>query len=204
MSTTSIVLFGALTALVALLGIVVVGTLKRVVPLVEDARNLLADASFRAHVLGLPAGAVIPAFMAERAGGGMYSDADLRGHESVVLFLDSGCSFCETLFRDLASGSTPDFGRRLVIVTSLDGDAQRLAQIESEAIIVLLQRSRAIARLFETARTPHAFVIDANLRVLGSGAPTDWDEMKQIIGAVGSGTRSEGGALEQHTLTAAV
>lgn len=204
MSTLWVALFVVLAASVVFVGFVVIGLLRRVVPLIEDARTVLDDASFRAHVLGVPAGAVVPAFMAARASGGMFTDAELRGSGSVILFLDSGCAFCGPLFQDLETGFAPSLGRRLVVVTSSEDDARRLAARDSEGVTILVQRSRAIARLFETARTPHAFVLDPNLKVLSSGSPSGWRDLQEIVAAAGTELNPEGGDLIRRDVAAAL
>jgi hypothetical protein len=57
---------------------------------------------------------------------------------------------------------------------------------------VLVQEDRSLAHLFESAATPHAFVVDHDARVLASGTPNDWDRLRELV------TRAErGGGLTE-------
>lgn len=176
--------FVALWILVILLALVLLGMLRRVAPLLERAEATLRDAA-RATLRGLRPGEAVPAFVAEELGGGTFTDSDLRGSTTIVLFLNTGCSSCELLAADIEAARVPDLGVPLVVIADEADEAARFA--EGGQARVLLQQNGSVARVFESDRTPHAFVIDETGRVVVSGSPNNWDVMVSLLEGVERG-----------------
>lgn len=170
-----------LTCAVVLIGALVIGILRRVTPIIEQTVKTLEDASFRAHVLGLPAGAVVPAFM-----------ADTRSRRVLQRLRTSRRTLChcvprfEVLVLHLAlrqprngQGSGlrhPSRCRHKRRRRWTPPDSSRWKPRGRPR-----PASRAVARIFETARTPHAFVLDSDLRVVTTGSPVTWDDVSELV-----------------------
>lgn len=196
MSGAWIAAFLALAGLTVLIGLLVLGTLRRVAPLLERTEARLAELAPDMTPRGLALGESVPPFEAHRHDGGTFSDADLHGRESLVLFLGVACRACERLIDDLERGRVPELGAALVVVTESAEQARRLATEEGVAVVV--QRERELSRAFESNVTPHAFVVDAAGAIRGRGTPNDWERLQQL-----AADAKRGGAAD-YSLTAAV
>jgi peroxiredoxin len=179
-----VVAFVALWMVVILLGLVQLGILRRVAPLVERAETTLREAA-RATLRGLRPGEAVPDFTAGAFGGGTFTESDLRGSTTIVLFLNTGCQSCEVIAADIEAGRVPDLGVPLVVVADEPDEAARFA--DGGQVQVVLQENGSLARVFESDRTPHAFVIDETGRVLVSGSPNNWDVMVSLLEGVERG-----------------
>lgn len=184
MTTPWIVAFVALAALVILVGLLLLGLLRRITPLLEESQELIGSASRRLTIGGLPPGATVPAFAAEEVGGGVFTQDDLRGEPSVVLFLDDGCAACEGLVADLRSGYAPVLGARLVVITS---SRETAAQMNASARIRVIVDEGSVAQAFESVVSPQAFVVDEHGLVRTSGTPNAWDELRQLVDSTKGG-----------------
>lgn len=179
--------FVGLCGLVVILGVIVLGTLRRLLPVLERAETSLASVSTRISPGGLPSGSTVPAFSAEEIGGSLFSEADLEGSKSIVLFLSSSCVACARLVDDLERGRVPDLGARLVVVS----DRVQASRFEHlTGVSVLAQEGRSLASVFETDATPHAFVVDETRRILASGTPNDWDRLRLLLAEAEKGGAS--------------
>lgn len=197
MSGFWVVAFVALWALVLLLGFLVLGTLRLLTPLIERAEINVAAAAIDVSSGGLQPGEVVPAFSARQVDGKVFTEADLHGSASIVLFLSAACQSCERFIRDLRKGRVPELGARLVVVTDEQDQAREVSR--STEAVVLIQENRSIGRIFESRATPHAFVLDASRRVLASGTPNDWSRLRHLV------VRSEkGGGTDPDLAAAAV
>lgn len=195
MSGFWVVAFVTLWALVLLLAFLVLGTLRRLTPIIERAETNLAAAVIGASPGGLEPGTVVPPFSVQQVDGRAFTEADLNGSRSIVLFLSRNCQSCERFIRDLKKERVPELGARLVAVTDEPEQARELAV--SAEVSVVVQENRSLARIFETNATPHAFVLDEARRVLTSGTPNDWGGLRQLL------ARSEGGGGSTSNVAAA-
>jgi hypothetical protein len=186
--------FVALWILVLILGLLVLGTLRRLMPLMERFEAGLSVGATSPSPRGLSPGTVVPPFRAQEIGGAVLTDADLRGSTSIVLFLGSSCRACERFIRDLARGRVPALEARLVPVADETDMARELAR--SEDTTVLVDEHRALARVFESEATPHAFVVGEDGGVLASGTPNDWNRVRDLLARAqkGGGRTSENAA----------
>lgn len=189
MTDAWIVAFVALWVLVLVIGLLVLGTLRRIVPTLERLESYIPPISADALPRGLSAGAAVPEFEAERAGGGRFAISDLRGSPAFVLFLSEECRPCARFVRDLAKNRVPDLAAKLVVVVESDSLAEQVAR--AEGAVVLVQRERELADAFDSNVTPHAFVLDADAVVLASGTPNDWTRLRHLADAAAKGGESE-------------
>lgn len=196
MSTPWVAAFLALWAIVILLAFIVLGTLRRLVPLLERAEASLATANDTARRSGLSPGTPVPAFSARELGGATFTDADLRGSTTIVFFLGSACAACGRFVDDFRAARVPNLGARLVVVADVLEEAENF---DAAGVTVLLQRNRSLARVFESDRVPHAFVINEDGHVLANGWPNDWERLEALVREA-----EEGGGRESDFSSAVV
>lgn len=179
MTAPWIAAFIALWLFVVLLALLVLGTLRRLAPLIEEAGTALSWAAKSGRGGGIPVGREVPSFTVATLEGDVLSDRDLSRTPSILLFIGHSCRACERLVTDLEAGSTPDLGAQLVVATE---DSQFARSIPPRPdIAVVADGSRTLARVFENDRTPQAFVIGEDGRVIQSGSPNDWDGLRNLI-----------------------
>lgn len=179
MTTPWIIAFVALWALVMVLGVLVLGTLRRLAPVLERADLSRSDAAELVSPGGLPIGATVPEFSVFRADRAPFTEKSLEGSKTIVLFLSSSCQPCERLVADLRDGDVPDLGVALVVVTDDPDHADALDRAAD--VTVLAQDDRSLAHVFESKATPHAFVVDEARRVVATGTPNDWGGLRQLL-----------------------
>lgn len=190
MTTPWIAAFSALAVFALLVGLVVLGVMRQVMPLIDQAESALTQALGRLRLYGLPEGAAAPGFTAETAMGDVFTERDLYGRESVVIFVTSSCAACARLLQDLetAEGRRADI-RLVAIVDQNDLDALRAAQ--AGGATVLVQRRGSMSRLFESDRTPHAYVLDEHAVIRASGTPDTWRAIEELVAATRKGGEEE-------------
>ena len=106
MSAAWIAAFLALWVVVILETVLVLGLMRRVWHLAQEAQLLITGPGFDLAVGGAPAGAAIPAFHVTDAEGRPLSSADLFAMPAVALFVERGCGPCRELARELSSLAT--------------------------------------------------------------------------------------------------
>ena len=190
MTTPWIVAFVALSGLVVLVGLLVLGTLRQLTPLIERSQEIISSAARSMAIGGLAPGAAVPSFTAEEINGATFTEVDLLGEPTIVVFLESGCEACEHLVGDLQHGRVPDLGLRLVVVSSDLDEARRLAR--STEVTALVDHERSVARAFQSAVSPQAFVVDEQAMVLASGTSNEWDELRRLVTTARGGDRKTG------------
>jgi len=180
--------FVAFASLVLLLGLLVLGTLRRITPLLERTEESLQTAA-TASLGGLPVGARVPPFEARDTHGASFTDGDLLGATSLVLFVGPSCRACERLVEDLRAGSVPYLGARLFVVPDSADLAPELDR--TTGITVLVDTERTLARAFEMRVVPQAFVVDVHGVVLAAGRPNSWDEVQSLLATEGGDRDSD-------------
>lgn len=186
MSTPWIVAYAALCVLVLALGVAVLGLLRLVVPQLEQAQSLTERVRTRLRRFGLPAGVVVPAFSAETVEAQLFSDRDLRGRTTALLFLSSTCSACSSLFGDLSRGAVPELDAALVVIVDED-DARELIPASDAGATVLVQHRASLATVFESDRIPHLFVLDEDAAVRVTGSASNWRDVAEFVSAAKKG-----------------
>jgi thiol-disulfide isomerase/thioredoxin len=99
--------------------------------------------------------------------------ADFRGQETLVLFWNPGCGFCQQMLPDLKeweAGATED-APNLVVVSAGTEEANREQGLSST---VVLDQNFATGRAFGASGTPSAVLVDPGGKVASEvavGAP---------------------------------
>jgi peroxiredoxin len=99
--------------------------------------------------------------------------ADFRGEETLVLFWNPGCGFCQQMLPDLKQweSEAPESAPRIVVVSAGSEEANREMGLTSP---VLLDQNFATGRAFGASGTPSAVLVDAEGKVASEvavGAP---------------------------------
>jgi len=185
MSGAWIAAFLALWVVVLLLGLLVLGTLRRIAPLLERAESHLAASSGAAGRLGLEPGVPVPKFQVATVEGATVTDADLRGKTSIVLFIRRGCPACAPLIDQLKGGEAAKLGIQLVVAAEEESLAEELAS--AEAVTAIAQPDRSLANAFQTNATPHAFAVATSGVVAESGFPNSVEQLEVLAALVREG-----------------
>ena len=99
--------------------------------------------------------------------------ADFRGEETLVLFWNPGCGFCQQMLPDLKQweSNVPKGAPRLLVVSAGTEEANKEMGLASP---VLLDQQFATGRAFGASGTPSAVLVDAEGKVASEvavGAP---------------------------------
>ncbi len=99
--------------------------------------------------------------------------ADFRGEQTLVLFWNTGCGFCQQMLPDLKEwvSEAPESAPRLVVVSARSEEANKEMGLASP---VLLDQNFATGRAFGASGTPSAVLVDAEGKVASEvavGAP---------------------------------
>ena len=99
--------------------------------------------------------------------------ADFRGEETLVLFWNPGCGFCQQMLPDLKQweSEAPEGAPRLVVVSAGSEEANREMGLTSP---ILLDQNFATGRAFGATGTPSAVLVDPEGKIASEvavGAP---------------------------------
>lgn len=148
---------------------------------VPSPRAIPAHANGNPHLPSAPAmpqslavGTKVPDFVLPRLEGGTMTSAELRGSDTLVLFWNPKCGFCNRMLPELADWEQgrSDSAPNLLLISTGDEEAHRAMQLESP---ILLDRTRTVGVLFGAMGTPSAVLVDSTGRIasrLAVGAPS--------------------------------
>lgn len=147
-----------LWVVVVVLGVVVLGLLRRVgdVLAAVEARLQQPVASVSN---GLPVGARVPRFEAVTESGETVSSGRL-GVGGVYVLLRSGCGPCDGLVGELAGLADPLAGVRLVLVG--DDTVEQRDRLAGVDAVRVYQREGQVSRAFACTAVPYAFAVDGD------------------------------------------
>lgn len=167
----------ALWVVVVLLGLLVLGLLRRVNDVLIAVEERLA-VSPAGPAEGLPVGARLPEFAVVSEPGEEQSSEDLELGPAVWLLLSAGCPACTRIVEELAGHPDPLHGMRLVVVADDTAEErQRLAGLEATHIY---QRDREVAAAFACSATPYGFAVNAAGEVVASGPAGQLDQLRGL------------------------
>lgn len=166
MTTPWMAAFATLWAVALFTLSIVLGGLRRISPVLERAEQQLAAAS-SASAGGLPPGTRVPVFSARNADGSVFAEGNLRN--AVLVFLSGGCPPCRVLAQDIAREYPPSALQHEIVVVLSGRDELDELQLPS-GVRTIYQTNRSVARAFDTAATPHVFVIEGG-KITARGTP---------------------------------
>ena len=111
--------------------------------------------------------------LADLEGNEVSLQEDFRGEETLMLFWNPGCGFCQQMLPDLKQWETnaPEDAPRLVVVSAGSEEANKEMGLTSP---VVLDQQFAVGRAFGAGGTPSAVLVDAEGKVASEvavGAP---------------------------------
>ena len=114
-------------------------------------------------------GDVAPTFSIKSFEGGTVSPGDLLGRDTILLFWDPACSYCQQISDDILrwEQKPPRNAPRLVFVASGDGGEVE-AESEKFRSLYLHDPEFEVAPMFGTSSTPSAVLIDSDGRIASS------------------------------------
>jgi len=121
----------------------------------------------------LPIGAAAPVFELPNLKGEKVNSSKLDGNNTVLLFWNPGCGFCQKMLPQLKEWEVrqPPHAPRLVLISGGTVDSNRAMGLESS---VLIDGNFAIGGSFGSRGTPSAVLVDGNGKIgstLVVGAP---------------------------------
>jgi hypothetical protein len=185
MSTAWTVLFVLQWAAIVTALVLVLGVLRRLVPTLAAAEDLLTRHGRAGPLEGLHVGEYASGLT--EAADAHFRDL-LASGPRVLLFLKAGCRPCEALAAELAANPhEPALSQLVVVVPNLPESDQ----LNLDGVVeVVRQEDDRVARTLGTTITPHAFVVnEAGLVLVNEIAPT-LEVVRRIATTIG-GNRTE-------------
>lgn len=183
MSGPWIVVVAVLWAVVVLLGVVVLGLLRRVNDVLVAVEVRLQQPVPSASN-GLPVGARVPVFEAVAESGGLVSWDWFGVGAGVYVLVRLGCAGCDVLVGELVGLSDPLGGVRLVVVGEDTAEQRhRLAGVDA---MRMYQRGREVSDAFACTGVPYAFAVDDQGVVVAAGAANRVLQLRGLAAALAS------------------
>jgi thiol-disulfide isomerase/thioredoxin len=148
---------------------------------------LVADVLARESDVELALGVDAPAFELGSLGGDPISLADLRGHDTLLLFWNPACGFCRSMHEQLLAreGWEASDAPRIVVISSGGEESTRADGFRS---LVLLDEDFTAGTAFGATGTPMAVLLDAEGRV-ASGIVAGAEAVLTLAGRPGEPLR---------------
>jgi hypothetical protein len=104
-------------------------------------------------------------------------------HDTVLLFLSSGCASCEVFWTELAKPvALPDDTRLVVVTQGTDADDRAAIRALAPADLDVIMSTQAW-RDYEVPGSPHVVYVEARTgRVRGEGTGQSWAQVANLIG----------------------
>lgn len=187
MSAPWVAAFVALWALVVIVALLLLGTLRRLTPILANVESTLAKLGTTPRLSGLDLGDRVPEFTAITDDGEVLTDDVIAGSPTVMLFIDASCPACDAIIADLEAGQPGTIDARLIVIGEHIGDDRPLS-LGSE-ITVVREGAHALASAFASERTPEAFIIVGG-RVVAKGLAGDLDHLRGLVARAESAART--------------
>lgn len=175
MSGFWIVALLCLWAFAVVLGLLVLGLLRRIAPILERAE---AMASSTAASPGLPPGSALPPFEVVSGDGRKLKSSDLVGSPFVLLFVSSGCAPCKRLGEEMRRANEGSLVVDVVVVA--DQSDAGIDFPEWEYATLAYQSEGQVSRALGSSATPHAFAIGSSGVVVAAGFPNTLNQLKAL------------------------
>jgi len=98
--------------------------------------------------------------------------SDFTGSDTLVLFWNPGCGFCQRMLGDLRAFEENETAPRLLLVSTGDVETNRQAGLRAT---VLIDQGFTTGRAYGANGTPSAILVDADGKIAGPllvGAPS--------------------------------
>lgn len=128
-----------------------------------------------------------PPFMLDGPGGSSFSSSDVLGQETLLLFWNPDCGFCQRMLSDLRrwEADPPRGAPRLVLASSASEDRNRALGLTS----LILPDAQTFGAVFGAHGTPMAVLLDENGR-LASGVAAGGDQVMELANGTARKSRA--------------
>lgn len=130
---------------------------------------------------GLQPGSRVLPFTALKQDGRSFSDRDLIGQRSMVLFMKSECVTCRRLAQQLSRRALDALAIGDTTYVVLRDEYERDALALDGALEIAFQADGVVAWAFRSSATPQAFVVNDNGIVTASGFPNTLEQMQALF-----------------------
>lgn len=182
MSWPWIVAFCGLWLVVLAVALVVLGFLRRVTNVLEQAEAALAGAEHVHH--GVPPGTTLPEFAVRNASGQKVSSRELFAEPAIVVFMAPGCAPCAQLAERLEPAGTTIDGVPLFVIVPDTDDGHAL--LPGSSLIVLYEDGSA-SRAFSNRATPQGYAVSRGGLVHELAGPNTRAEYQRVAASVRNG-----------------
>jgi hypothetical protein len=198
MTTPWIITLATLWVVVLLVVVILLGLIRRVLPVLNDLGT--GPPSAGGVVFGpggLSPGSTLPTFEAQYSDGRLFSSSQMKGSPSIVLLAEPDCEPCQLLASELQRQD--GIGVDLLFVSPEPWERDGAFP---QGVSMLIQSGNSVSRAFRSAATPHAFAIDAAGTVVENTIPGSVEDLNQLAGRLteeGGGTANAPGPPSDRT-----
>lgn len=179
MSWPWIVIVGTLWIVVLVLGVLVLGILRRIAPLLIQAENLVKQGADSPGSDGLPIGAQVPEFELVDAEGGFVRTGQSLPLPAVFLFVQQGCEPCQELVAALSERAESFAGTRLYIIAV--GDPDEYGALRARGFSIFGQSEGQASRAFDNDEFPNAFAVDRDSKVVAKMTMDSVTDLQRLV-----------------------
>lgn len=169
---------------VLILGLLLLGLLRRVSSFLEGAESRLRGSGIPPDFGGLTPGSLVPGFQLRDSEGRRLGSSEVVLSPMLLLFADPGCEPCEDLLR-LMDGSDGQIDGVPYLIVAEDPSETPGFPVPPGAR-VLYQSGKDVSALFQNIATPQAFAIRRSI-VVGKTIPQSVEDLKRLAALVGEG-----------------
>jgi hypothetical protein len=170
----------SLTVLVMTLAVLVLGLMRRVVPLLESEGHR----HYGLGLSGLAPGDTVPPFEAREPDGTVLASDRLLERSRVLLFMSASCQPCRTVAADLRT--KPEAAALPLLVVLPDEPQSHQMDLPASAPVVF-ERDRAASDAFRNSAVPHAYAVDAAGVVIRAAPVQGLDDLRALADALPKG-----------------
>jgi hypothetical protein len=164
---------------VLLLGFVVLGLLRRIVPLLEARPGALG---WDQVLGGLSPGSRVAPFLATDSSGRGVDESLFQKSASLVLFIERGCEPCEVLAQEMRNSPDWSQGIRAFVVAGPGWDERAFASGLSTT--VLIEHDGSVTAAFDNSFYPVAYRVSAQGIVTGRRNPSSLEDLRDMVAEV--------------------
>ena len=176
MSWPWVVAFVLLWLTLLVVAVVLLGLLRRIVPVLERAEQRIGQGG--PLDLGLSPGSTVGSFPVSRVDGEPATFPELLDTTSIALLLEASCEPCRHLLAGLPESD--DATVEIPLKVLLEDTAEARELVDGVPVDVLYVRDRAAARAFQTSATPHAFTVEPGGLVLEKRVPSGVGDLRAM------------------------
>lgn len=174
----------ALWVVVVLVALLVLGLLRRIAPVLEQAERAARLGRAMDEDVGAPDGSPVPPFSVVDRSGRTVPFEDVAPGERVVLFVDADCPACGNVTDGLATGAAAAT-LPLVVVPGATTPAEHYEALAAAGVTVVTQPDGAATAAFRQRAFPLAFAV-AGGTVVASTIPASPADLERLAASLPS------------------